>query len=308
LNVYGADKFASEFKYCIDEILKVCQAVTPQKLRNVLFERRSSNPFPAIFAVLLIAFHESLVQGNKRIADYVGTKNAISGLYGRIDTSRGSTTPDERRKNVDTIKGLIAKNLVDGQHSEIYGPHSTVDIDSAIRRSELELPHYELKQGLLRLDDSRAEDPAIPERVVNTICAMANNGKGRSGTIIIGVANKDADAHRIKQLDGVEPRRVGSRYVVGVKREAVALGQKTEEYFARWKNAIQNSDLSSPLKEDVLSSIDYNDYYGLGLVVITVPIQKALSYVKGVPYWRSGDDTKMATDFQKAAELGVRFA
>lgn len=308
LNVYGSDKFASEFKFCVDQILQVCRTGTPQKLRNILFEKRSSNPFPAIFAVLLIAFHESLVQDNKRIADYMGVKKAISGLYGRIDTSRGSTSSDERRKNVDTVKGLIANYLVDGQHTEIYGPHSTTDIDSAIRRSEVEHSHYELKQGLLRLDAVRAEDPNVMQQVVRTICAMANNGKMRSGTIIIGVADKDADATRIIDIDKVEPRKVGSRHVVGIKREAQALGLKPEQYFAKWKQAVQNSGLSSPLKDDVLSNMDYNDYYGLGVILIPVPAQKSLSYVNGVPYWRSGDETKAAGDFQKAAELGIRFA
>jgi len=308
LSVYGADRFESEFKFCIDEILKVCNADGSQRLRNILFAKRSTNPFPAIFTVLIIAFHESLVQGNKLVADYVGVKKSISGLYDRIDTSRGSTTPDERRKNVDTIKGLIAKSLVDGHHAEIYGPHSSTDIDNAIRRSELELPHYELKQGMLRLEDGRAEDSGAVSGIVHTICAMANNGRKRAGTIIIGVADREMHATRVKQLDGVEPRRVGSRFVVGVRREAVVLGLTAERYFSKWKNAISNSGLSSPLKEDVLSSIDYNDYYGLGLIIIDVPVQRTLSYVENIPYWRSGDDTLAASDFKKAAELGARFA
>jgi hypothetical protein len=95
--------------------------------------------------------------------------------------------------------------------------------------------------------------------------------------------------------------------VVGVRREAAVLGLKLEEYFAKWKLGIQNSKLSSPLKEAVLSAMDYNDYYGFGLIVIAVPAQISLSYVDGVPYWRSGDETRAAADFQKAAELGARF-
>lgn len=308
LNVYGPEKFASEFKYCVDQILQVCATCEPQRLRNILFRKRATNAFPSVFAVLLIAFHESLVQGNKRIADYAGAKNAITGLSDRINTSRGSTSREERRKNVDTIKGLIANCLVEGQHSEIYGPHTTTDIDSAIRRSEIELPHYELKQGLLRLDDTRVEDPDTIPQVVNTICAIANNGRNRSGTIIIGVADKDADAARIRTLDQIESRKVGSRHVVGIRREADRLGLKPETYFTKWKQGIQNSKLSSPLKDEVLSSMDYHDYYGLGLIVILVPAQKRLSFVSDVPYWRSGDETKAATDFQKAAELGARFA
>src|SRR5262249_261137 len=147
------------------------------------------------------------------------------------------------------------------------------DIDSTIRRSEIELPHYELKQGLLRLDAARKEDPDIISQVINTICAIANNGKNRSGTVIIGVADKDADDTRVKILDKIEPRKVGSRHVVGVKREAILLGLKPEDYFTKWKQGIQNSKLSSPLKEAVLSSMDYNDYFGLGVILIRVPPQ-----------------------------------
>jgi hypothetical protein len=307
LNVYGPDRFASEFKYCVDQILQVCLAGEQQRLRNILFKRRATNAFPSVFAVLLIAFHESLVQGRNRIADYAGIKAALTGLSERINTSRSSTSREERRRNVDAIKGLIANHLVEGRHAEVYGPHSTTDIDSAIRRSEIELPHYELKQGLLRLDASRAEDPSTVTRVVETICAMANSGPGRTGTVMIGVADKAPDAARIAELDAIQPRKVGSRYVVGVRREAAVLGLKLEEYFAKWKLGIQNSKLSSPLKEAVLSAMDYNDYYGFGLIVIAVPAQISLSYVDGVPYWRSGDETRAAADFQKAAELGARF-
>lgn len=132
--------------------------------------------------------------------------------------------------------------------------------------------------------------------------------KSRSGTIVIGVADKDQDVARIESLDHIQPRKVGSRYVVGVRREAAVLALRPKEYFARWKLGIQNSKLSSPLKEDTLSQMDYNDYYGLGIIVIPVPAQKSLSYVDSVPYWRSGDEAKAAQDFQKAAELGARFA
>jgi hypothetical protein len=37
LDVYGGDKVAAEIKYCIDEILKLCQANQGKKLRNIVF-------------------------------------------------------------------------------------------------------------------------------------------------------------------------------------------------------------------------------------------------------------------------------
>ncbi|NJK53319.1 MAG: hypothetical protein HC936_11825, partial [Leptolyngbyaceae cyanobacterium SU_3_3] len=79
----------------------------------------------------------------------------------------------------------------------------------AIRRSEIELPDYELKQGLLSLSDQRGLDPQLIDKVIRTIAAIANNGTNRIGKVIIGVTDKDADADRIKNLDGVEPKKIG---------------------------------------------------------------------------------------------------
>ena len=105
LDAYGADRFSSELKYCVDELLKVCDAGNSSKLRNIIFEKRSTNAFPAVFTNLMIALHESLIGGHKKIANYAGVKKAISGLYGRIETSRRSTAPEERQRMSIRLRG-----------------------------------------------------------------------------------------------------------------------------------------------------------------------------------------------------------
>jgi predicted HTH transcriptional regulator len=146
------------------------------------------------------------------------------------------------------------------------------------------------------------------DKVIRTICAMANNGKEQTGHIVIGVTDKATDASKIKALDGVEPRKVGKRFVVGVKREANTLKETPEAYYARWKTAIRNSTLSQPLRGDVLSTLGFHDYYGLGLIVISVPAQSELSFVGDETYWRNGDETVKAADQRMAAQLTKRFA
>lgn len=307
LDAYGSERFGGELKYCIDELLAVCNSDTPKKLRNIIFEKQSTNAFPAVFAVLMVALHEALIGNRKKISNYNGVKSAISGLHSRVGTSRKSTAPDERRKNADTIKGLISAYLVDGSPRDYSENHSTTDIDVVMRRSEIELPNYELKQGILTLSEPRQIDPEIFNKVVRTICAIANNGKERAGTIIIGVTNKDSDAQRVTALDGIEPRKVGKRFVVGIKREAKVLGETRESYFSRWKNAIKKSTLSQPLRDTVLSTIGHHDYFGLGLIIISVPPQKDLSFVGDDVYWRQGDETVKAADQRAVANLTKRF-
>jgi Protein of unknown function DUF262/Putative DNA-binding domain len=307
LEVYGSTKFAEEFKYCVDKILLVCNEGKSEKLRDIVFERKTTNAFPSIFAILIIAFHELIVKEGETVADLSSTKKAITNLAARIETSRKATSPDERRKNIDTVKGLIGPFFDKAKSDDIYGNHATTDIESVIRRSEIELSDYELKQGLLTLSDPREIDPGVVAKVVRTLCAMANNGPNRTGKVVIGVTDKGSDVGRVKALDGIEAKKVGKRFVVGVVREAKVLGLSVEDYFAKWKNGIKNSGLSPALGSSVLSNIDYNSYYGLGVIVITVPPQKELSYVGEEVFLRVGDATEKATTAKQIAALAHRF-
>ena len=308
LEVYGSQKFSEEFKFCLDQVLNVCRAEEYGKLRDIIFAGGTTNAFPAVFAVMLIAFHELVVGEGKNITDYVMVKKAITGLNKRIDTSRRATDPEERRKNVNTIKGLIGTHFVNADVSKIvYGNHAIVDVESSIRRSEIELADYELKQGLLSLSNKRNVDNDLVEKVLKTICGIANNGKERVGKIIIGVTDKDTDATRVKQLDGIEPKKVGKRFVVGVTREAKVLGLTVEDYYGRWKDAVKNSKLSPALRDSVLSHMDFNSYFGLGVILFTIPAQKELSFFADRVYWRNGDSTEEAVQAKQVADLAKRF-
>lgn len=307
LDSYGANRIRDEFKYCIQEIQTVAAAGGPEKLRKILFKGSSNNPFPNVFAVLVVALHEALVMEGRTIADYAGVKRALENLSDRLDSTKKGTVADERRKNVDIVKGLIRGSLADGAPTNLYSNPSTIDIESIIRRSHVETARYELKQGLLDLNEDRNLNPNIIQAVVRTISAIANCGPEDGGVILIGVADKPNDASRVEALDGISPIRVSGRDVVGVAREAKILGETVENYCGRWKNAIRTSGLSEPLKSSVLASVDYNDYYGLGVLVIRVPAQGGLSYVDDSVYVREADETVSVTSAPEIARAAGRF-
>ena len=308
LTVYGAEELADEFKFCVDEIVKVCNEGEYIKLRQLIFRENQTNAFPSVFAVILLAFHELIVREGKKVRDYNALKESMRNIAGRIERGRRATSPDERRANVNTVKGNISPAFIEEDIKPlIYNNHSIADISAAIRRSEVELANYELKQGLLTLSNQRDVDPGIIEKVAKTICAIANNGKGRSGRILIGVTDKEADAVRVKQLDGVDARLVGRRKVVGVAREAAFRGIGMEAYLARLKDGIRNSPLAQPLLDSIMSNIDFNSYYGLGVIVISILEQRELSYYGDKVYWRNGDSTEVADKAPQIAQLARRF-
>ncbi|ACI55480.1 protein of unknown function DUF262 [Rhizobium leguminosarum bv. trifolii WSM2304] len=308
LGVYGADRLKDELKFCIQEIEQACEA-SGKKLRDIIFSKKTTNAFPSVFAVIFIALHDVIVREKKRITNYGALVGSLHNIVDRLETGRKSTSPDERDKNIRAVKGLIAGAFVEDEevYKNIYSNHTAVDLDGIIRRSESELAFYELKQGCLSLDGSGSINQDVIDRVINTICAIANNRPNSYGKVLIGVSDKTADTNRIKELYKIVPRTVGKRSVVGVSREAEKLGISLDKYLMLWKQRMESSQLSDPLKSAVLSNIDYNDYFGLGVIVITIPAQKAISFVGEDVYWRSHDNTILASGAKKVAEITGRF-
>ena len=225
-----------------------------------------------------------LIHENKKINNYKGVKDNLNNIVTRLDTKRSATSGEERRKNID--------------------------IEDILRRSEIELANYELKQGLLMLGGDRTIDEGIHEKIFTTICAIANIGKGNKngvvGKLLIGVTDKPNDTKRVKELDNVDAHIVGERSVVGIKREAAKLGISMEEYYRRFCDELKKCALSEPLKSQVVSLIDYNDFYGYGVIVITIPLLVSYSSYNGEIYYRSGDNTNKATVIE-AADIATRF-
>lgn len=310
LDAYGADRFSDEIKFCIDEILKIVSASGQKKLRGLIFKQHTTNAFPAVFAVIVIAVHRILIDDGRKISDYGHAAKALSNLADRIETTRRATVIAEREKNVAAIKGLLEPATVKTDISgRVYGQVTSADVDAIIRRSEIEHASYELKQGILTLAPvNRGVDDEILAKISRTVSAIANNGPRSAGTLLIGVADKESAVQRVREIDVVEPRKVGRRWVVGVRREADALGKSVEEYFALIKEGLRTRGLEEPLRSSVLSAASYVEYFGLGVVVLEIPQQAAISFVDDRLYYREGDDTMEATDARRVQAVTGRFA
>ena len=103
----------------------------------------------------------------------------------RVNTGKDATLAEKRKNNITVIRALISHEFVDGGNiADIYSHPTTIDIEAIIRRTEIELPSYELKQGILRLTDERELDHDALDRIIQTVAAIANNGQNLSGKII----------------------------------------------------------------------------------------------------------------------------
>lgn len=268
----------------------------------------SPNPAKTAFYAVFMAFFGLCVTRRRSPADKAKVVHALAGVHDRLNIAAGQIRSEPRLQNINTVKGLIQDAFEDLDPPVLsHGAGAAIQFENALRRSRIETSAFECKQGILRLDSTRARDPNLLDKIVNTICGIANIGPSSSGAMFIGVADKVADKQRVEQLYGISSAHVGERYCVGVDREASALGLTLENYTREIVRAIANSKLSEPLKTSVLSNIDCIVYRGMSIVCIWIPAQKSLSDVGDVIYVRQASDTVKAEGLKQTRAVMAVF-
>ncbi|WP_318780310.1 AlbA family DNA-binding domain-containing protein [Atlanticothrix silvestris] len=202
------------------------------------------------------------------------------------------TTTDDRKNNIKQTIGLIQDCFAKKEPSALgHGVELVLDLENSLRRSRIETSRYECKQGLLDLSAKRSLNKDLLERIVETICGIANLGSDSDGYIHIGVTDSQKDADKIEMLDNVRPIEINGRYIVGIDREAKLQKQTVEQYVRLLTNTIHNSALTEILKTHVLTKFDTISYKGHSVIRITIPAQTEVSFIGEKAFTRKDSST-----------------
>ncbi|WP_157272067.1 DUF262 domain-containing protein [Azohydromonas aeria] len=310
LNSYGVDALKNAIVTIFSVIRETIEAVdeSPNALRRIIHPNAGANPIKTGFYAIFMAFYELCIREGKSPFDSVRIMEALQNLQSRLHVSAGQIRSAPRAQNVAVTKGLIQaffEERIPGVAQQ--GAGLAIRFENALRRSRVETAAYECKRGLLSLGSPRLPNDDLLQRLVETVCGIANIGPDSSGAIFIGVADSRQDRNRIEQLDAVRALEVGSRYVVGVDRELPHLGVDLETYKRRVVNYFSQSGLSEPLRTAVLGTIDCIDYRGLSVLCIWVPTQQEVSDVTDVIYVRNGSSTERIDGFRAGQAVAARF-
>ncbi len=294
---YGPDRLVEEIKVTLSVLREVIDSYSdqPNTLRSIV-NPDSANPIRSSFFSIFMAFHNLVIDEEKTPDNYSGIMDALKGLQKKMIVSAKYATTKDRTANLHTTIGLIQRFFVKKDPPMLkHGAGLALDLENSLRRSRLETARYECKQGFVTLSDDRKFNTGLLEKLIETICGIANVGPDSDGFIFIGVADNEGDAQRIHELDKVTPKEVGSRFVVGLVRELKLLGVSEEQYLEKIMGYVRSSKLSEPLKSQILSQTDYVEYKGLSVLRIRVPAQNEISLVGEHVFVRENSSTTEAT-------------
>lgn len=305
LNSYGKDRIANEVKLVFSAVRSVVEASSdaPNHFRSTVYKKPTSNSQKSPFFALFMAFFDLIILEGMYPDDSKKIMSSLKDITsGKISVGRKQTRAEDRKANINVVKGLVRDYFIKSEPTAfLHGPGIILDFENSVARAKTETSRYEFKQGILRLDDKREEDPSIFKTIIETICGIANVGPDADGYLYIGIADREDHAERIKMLDGVEPVKVRHVNVVGVEREATLMKSGMDGYQKIVEQKITRSSLSEPLKTMLTTSIDTITYKGLEVIRIRVPKQRTVSFVGDEAFLRIGSSTEKANGRQIAA-------
>ncbi|WP_026072770.1 GmrSD restriction endonuclease domain-containing protein [Nodosilinea nodulosa] len=298
---YTSDRLLYDIKATFSVLREVIETYSDQSniLRRVVHPNAGGNPIKTAFYAIFMAFFDLIVHQERTPIDPQGIMEALNNVHTSLKQTSKAVNVRDRKNNINKVKGLVDEFFVKKEPSILrHGPSLALDLENSIRRSLIETSRYECKQGLLRLSNERDLDQDLLQRILQTICGIANVGPDGDGYLFVGVADNKKDAERVKVLDQIEPYEINGRYIVGIDREAKSLSVSIEQYIDILLNSIRNSGLSEPVKTQVLTKFDTvkiaKAHQVFSVVRITIPAQTGISYVGDDAFYRNGSSTELA--------------
>lgn len=307
LAVYTRDKLEENIVKTFSVLGETIEACSQDNkyLQNLI--NPGNNPIPQAFYTIFMAFFDLVINQELLPADPSSIMDALRNLQQTLDLSRRYATVQDRVKNINKTKGLIQPYFAKKDVSTLgQGAELVQAFRNSLLRSRIETTKYECKQGLLDLSPKRSLNKDLLLRLVETICAIANADPENSGYIFLGVTDKKADAERVADLDALTPIEISDRYVVGIDREARFLKKSLEDHVQTLVSAIRHSELTEPLKTQVLSKIDTITFKGHSVIRIVIPPQTDVSFVGKKAFTRE-DSSTVEAEGPKLLAVSKRF-
>ncbi|VWC03693.1 hypothetical protein BLA23254_04938 [Burkholderia lata] len=288
VNKVGSDVLIAQYMTVHDVFRDIVKA--SKKRFNELMFADAGLRVPRYFQSVFLALWELMVNEQLIIRDVNKAAKALDGAGENISIGGGGGrfSADDREKNITVVKGLLQKSFSKRKQNDPALSSWTTEFENILMQSYTEQTLYDFKQGFMLLDGSAKFDEPLFEKVFKTLAAMANQGPGAVGYVIVGVADDAKTAARIKNLYGVGAIEYQRFLITGIDHEAAGLPKKLDSYFHGITQRLAASQMSEWARAQIARDVRLISYFGRSLVIFKVEAGHEPCDFQGRYYERHG--------------------
>lgn len=221
---------------------------------SVLFDSPKQR-VPRYFEAVFLGLTLLIIDEKLELFDVVGARKALKGVGNKhidIPSGGGTWTASSKKKNADVVAGLLRNCMREAKPSANPAlERNALLLENLLRASMVESSLMEFKQGLSELASPPKLSEKIVQEIAKTLAAMANHGSDTTGFLVVGIADKVADASRVSQLTGKPTAKIEGRFVTGLE---IDIGQKKglDDLVMWFTQKFQAIDMPESLRSQVL--------------------------------------------------------
>ena len=271
IKIRGKELITSQFLLVIDEIKKVFHERNTTIIKHILGPTQYRGP--RYFQVLFLTMYDLLIKQEMKINDYSGLFNKLHNISDttlKISGGGGAWSATEK-KDLVAASGAVLKEFFEerNENDPMLYPYST-EIETLLKQSQTENTQYDFKQGIFDLQTGKRNDDLI-KKIFKTLSCMGNIGKMAKGYVLIGIADNKNDAVKITEKYGNEYIQVGNFYITGINGEVETYCKGNyEEYYAIFRNAIQNLPMDDHYKRQIGAKIRMVNYNEKTVIILKI--------------------------------------
>lgn len=310
INKMGFDNLLKWFTITFDNLCTILSE-SGKTFYGLLFEKDGEGLVRS-FQIVFLAFYQLIIKENKKISDVEGLANSLTGLGSNLFKGISDSTWNAKFRNtkIDAFIGIVGKYF---SNNDSYKDDTTYywvsQLETLLSQSRIEGSQYDFKIGFHMMDGKSnpfAKD--LVEKIVKTLTAMANKGKGSKGYVIVGIADKEEDAKRHSSIYGSKytPYKNGNYFITGLNAEE-AKYKKIDEYIGKIKSAIEGCPVDKGVIDNILSNMKHVSYYNKDILVLEIVAGNSPTKYDKKLWIRRGNSVEEVTDVEGILAVGQRF-
>ena len=183
-------------------------------------------------------------------------------------------------------------------------------LETILNSSRTENTNYDFKIGLHYFDNSRSNfNEPLFEKIMKTLAAIVNMGKGSVGYVIIGVADtKDAASNYKNYYKSNSAKVYKNFHITGINEEVKKhYDNSDEKYRTAVEQKIKRSKIT-PTKyiDQILRNFEYFTYYDKTIMIFKIEADDEPCKFDNTLYERQGTST-IKIDSDKEKNVWKRF-
>ena len=270
---YGEDNLQTWFIKVFDELITILDK-THSNFRELIFQNDKGEGLVRSFQVIFLALYDLIINNNLHIIDYKGLADEFKGI-GNIHLNGISTSEWDatyRHSKILAVKGVIQKyfapNIKTNDDAKV---HWVTQLETLLSQSKIEGSQFDFKIGFHSLDDQKFSEKLV-HKIIKTLTSMANKGPHEKGYVIVGVADKMADAQKFKEIYGKDfgTFRGNEFLITGIQEEVKKYKHGYEEYLSIIKSIIKKEPIKQEVIDNILSTLKLVSYYGRDILIFEI--------------------------------------